>query len=214
MKKPLSFLLICAMLLGLTACGNGGTQLPADSVTPDNPPVNSEPADSINSDAEPSETPNSTEEPELGDEPKSRALVAFFSLPGEQYEVGVVEKGNTQIIAEMIAEQTGADSFQIQATTEYPTTYDALLDVSRQENENPPSISEQLRFCRKNRDPVLYPCRQWPFRDTAVRCGSLSGRAGAGWSCGARPYCTERAGHGLGSCDRLAASSGLLRRRR
>ncbi len=144
MKKALSFFLICAMLLGLTACGHSGTQLPADSVTPDDPLVNSEPADSQSSDAEPSETPNSTEEPELDDEPKSKALVAFFSLPGEQYEVGVVEKGNTQIIAEMIAEQTGADSFQIQATTEYPTTYDALLDVSRQESENPPAISETV----------------------------------------------------------------------
>ena len=95
MKKPLSFLLICAMLLGLTACGNGGTQLPADSVTPDNPPVNSEPADSINSDAEPSETPNSTEEPELGDEAKSRALVAVCRQRRMHKRVRVVDDGKT-----------------------------------------------------------------------------------------------------------------------
>lgn len=34
-------------------------------------------------------------------------LVAYFSLAGEQYGVGVIEEGNTSIIAHMIAEQTG-----------------------------------------------------------------------------------------------------------
>jgi hypothetical protein len=31
-------------------------------------------------------------------------LVAYFSLDGEQYGVGVVEEGNTSIIARMITE--------------------------------------------------------------------------------------------------------------
>ena len=60
-------------------------------------------------------------------------LVAYFSLAGEQYGVGVVEEGNTSIIAHMIAEQTGADLFEIEAATPYPTTYQGLLDVSQQE---------------------------------------------------------------------------------
>lgn len=38
-------------------------------------------------------------------EENSHILVAYFSLAGEQYEVGVIEKGNTQIVAEMIAGQ-------------------------------------------------------------------------------------------------------------
>ena len=33
----------------------------------------------------------------------------------------------------MIAEQTGADTFEIEAVNAYPETYDGLLDVSRQE---------------------------------------------------------------------------------
>lgn len=60
-------------------------------------------------------------------------LVAYFSLAGEQYGVGVVEEGNTSIIAHMIAEQTGADLFEIKPETPYPTTYQELLDVSQQE---------------------------------------------------------------------------------
>ena len=60
-------------------------------------------------------------------------LVAYFSLAGEQYDVGVIEEGNTSIVAHMIAEQTGADLFEIKAANSYPTTHSELLDVSRQE---------------------------------------------------------------------------------
>ena len=63
-------------------------------------------------------------------------LVAYFSLAGEQYNVGVVEEGNTSIIAHMIAEQTGAGLFEIKPETPYPTTYQGLLDVIRQEMDN------------------------------------------------------------------------------
>lgn len=75
---------------------------------------------------------------------ESKILVAYFSLAGEQYEVGVIEKGNTEIVAEMIAEATGADVFKIESTTEYPTTYDGLLDISRKEETNPPQIAETV----------------------------------------------------------------------
>ena len=60
-------------------------------------------------------------------------LVAYFSLAGEQYGVGVIEEGNTSIIAHMIAEQTGADLFEIKAVNPYPTSHSELLDVSRKE---------------------------------------------------------------------------------
>lgn len=65
----------------------------------------------------------------------SRILVAYFSLAGEQYGVGVVEEGNTSIIAHMIAEETGADLFSIEPAVPYPVTYSGLLDVSRAEME-------------------------------------------------------------------------------
>lgn len=70
----------------------------------------------------------------------SHILVAYFSLAGEQYEVGVIEKGNTEIVAEMITASTGADMFKIEAATEYPDTYDELLEVSRQEADAPSII--------------------------------------------------------------------------
>ncbi len=73
-------------------------------------------------------------------------LVAVFSLAGEQYNVGVIEEGNTAVIAKMIARQIGADLFEIEPVTPYPTTYNGLLDISRQEmNEGArPEIADEV----------------------------------------------------------------------
>ncbi len=68
----------------------------------------------------------------------SNALVVYFSRTGEQYGVGVIDKGNTAIVADMIVEVTGADSFEILPKEDYyPYTYDELCDVAKQElNDN------------------------------------------------------------------------------
>ena len=58
----------------------------------------------------------------------------YFSRTGEQYNVGVIEKGNTAIVAEMIGEVTGADLYEIlPADDHYPKTYKELTDVGLQE---------------------------------------------------------------------------------
>lgn len=64
----------------------------------------------------------------------SDTLVVYFSRTGEQYEVGVIEKGNTAIVADMIIDKTGADSFEILPDDDhYPYTYDELTDVAKKE---------------------------------------------------------------------------------
>ncbi len=61
-------------------------------------------------------------------------LVVYFSRTGEQYTVGVIDKGNTAIVAGMIADETGADLFEVlPAEDYYPYTYDELTDVAKQE---------------------------------------------------------------------------------
>lgn len=67
----------------------------------------------------------------------SSILVIYFSRTGEQYSVGVIEKGNTAIVAEMIAERTGADLFEIlPADDHYPMTYNELTDVAKREQKD------------------------------------------------------------------------------
>ena len=63
----------------------------------------------------------------------SRVLVAYFSRTGENYNVGVIQKGNTEIIAEMIAEEANADLFEIEPVVPYPSDYREMLQVARQE---------------------------------------------------------------------------------
>lgn len=64
-----------------------------------------------------------------------RVLIACFSRAGENYGVGIIEKGNTEIVAEMIAEQTGGDIFHIETVTPYPEDYDECTAVARREQD-------------------------------------------------------------------------------
>ena len=77
----------------------------------------------------------------------SSVLVVYFSRTGEQYTVGVIDEGNTAIVAKMISEKTGADTFEILPETDYyPYTYAELTDVAKKEqNENArPVIKDTL----------------------------------------------------------------------
>ena len=91
--------------------------------------------------AQPAEEPATEETPEATQAEDSaggdKALVVYFSRTGEQYEVGVIDKGNTAIVAEMIAEATGADSFEILPKEDnYPTPSDELTEVAKQEQSD------------------------------------------------------------------------------
>ena len=67
----------------------------------------------------------------------SDILVVYFSRTGEQYTVGVIAEGNTAIVAKLIAEQTGADLFEVLPVDDhYPMTYAELTDVAKQEQNN------------------------------------------------------------------------------
>ena len=76
--------------------------------------------------------------PAPDDEPTDspRVLVAYFSRAGENYSVGVIEKGNTAIVAELIAEQTGADLFEIVPVVPYPSDYEEMKTVSTRERDS------------------------------------------------------------------------------
>ena len=66
-----------------------------------------------------------------------KVLVAYFSKNGEQYSVGTIKKGNTEIIAEMIASKTGGDTFEIKvANDKYPKSYNSLIEYAKTEKKN------------------------------------------------------------------------------
>ena len=63
-------------------------------------------------------------------------LITYFSRAGENYNVGVVERGNTDLLAEIVAEETGGELFCIETVKEYPTAYDEMLTIATEERTN------------------------------------------------------------------------------
>lgn len=121
MKKALALLMAIAIVLSLAACG--------------------------------AKTDTSKKKTNIGESVEATAasgksLVVYFSRTGEQDKVGVIEKGNTKIVAEMIAEKVGADTFEIVPKNDnYPMTFDALCDVAKEEqNKNArPEIKDTVK---------------------------------------------------------------------
>ena len=140
MNRTRIFCLLAAALL-LCACTAAPspapepTQTPTTAAQPTSAPAHTEASAAPTDVPEPGET--ATPEP-IEQAPKTDILIVYFSRTGEQYNVGVIEKGNTAIVAEMIAELTGADLCELlPADDHYPLTYHALTDVAKQEqNEN------------------------------------------------------------------------------
>ena len=66
-------------------------------------------------------------------EPKK--LVIYFSRADENYGVGNIQKGNTEIVAEIIAEKVGAKLLKVEPVKEYPQEYDACTAVAKKELE-------------------------------------------------------------------------------
>ena len=132
------------MALTMTACGSG-EPASAPSVTDSDKAAVQE---KLNKQGSKNETTSekaentSAESEEVTDatpsenEPASdgkNILVAYFSRADENYNVGTVDVGNTQIVAEYIADEVGADSFHIETVTPYPADYDDCCDVAKQE---------------------------------------------------------------------------------
>lgn len=138
-KRILPVFLTLVLLLGLAGCGgaSGGGETPVPDETQTSTQTQAETSSASDTQNSNTDTAASQPEqiPETADQTgNSHVLVLYFPRTGEQYVVGVIDKGNTAIVAEMIAEQTGADLFEIlPADDHYPMTYAELTDVAKQE---------------------------------------------------------------------------------
>ena len=76
----------------------------------------------------------------------SKILVVYFSRPGENYNVGNVEVGNTAMVASYIKEYLKADSFEIIPTNKYSDKYQECLDqATKEKDENArPEIQNKI----------------------------------------------------------------------
>lgn len=110
--RTLLTILMTMMMLLLTACGGGNAQTGADTSAPKETQTTA----SARSD--------------------QRVLVVYFSRADENTGgVGYIEKGNTKILAEMIAERTHGDLFEIKTAKPYPKEYRPATEAAKQEKE-------------------------------------------------------------------------------
>ena len=110
--RTLLTILMTMMMMMLTACGGGNAQTGADT--------------SAQKETQTSASARSDQ----------RVLVVYFSRADENTGgVGYIEKGNTKILAEMIAERTHGDLFEIKTVKPYPKEYRPATEAAKQEKE-------------------------------------------------------------------------------
>lgn len=123
MKKWLSLLLSMTLVFSLAACNGGTTSSGGGSSEP--PVSSSEPSSEAPDTSKEPSSSEVPEEPSESTEEASSTLIAYFSW-----------SGNTEQMAQIIAEQTGGDLFEIEPATPYTDDYNTLLDVAQQEQAN------------------------------------------------------------------------------
>ena len=73
----------------------------------------------------------------------SKSLIIYFSRADENYAVGWIGKGNTEIVAEYVQELTGADLFKVEPLVPYAADYATCIKEAKQRIGNAP-IKEKL----------------------------------------------------------------------
>jgi flavodoxin len=65
-------------------------------------------------------------------------LIIYFSRADENYKVGYVEKGNTEIVAEYLKDLIGADMFKIEPLVPYAKDYATCIKEAKNRVGNAP----------------------------------------------------------------------------
>ena len=68
----------------------------------------------------------------------NKTLIIYFSRADENYAVGYIDKGNTEIVAEYVQELTGADMFKVEPTVPYAKDYKTCIKEAKQRIGNAP----------------------------------------------------------------------------
>ena len=211
MKKIFLSIIILAVVLSISSCSTPAATIQAEQSTP----TEVVPSQTV----EPSETPQvtatspatatepdpaqTTDEPQASDA-APKVLIAFFSRAGENINVGFIEKGNTHVIAEIIAELTGAEMFKIETVTPYPESYSETTDIAkREQDENArPELSTHVENMDQY-DIILLGYPNWWGTMPMAVFTFLEEYDFAGKT--VSPFCTHE-GSGLGRSERDLAS--------
>lgn len=159
MKKVISMALSVMMIFTLAACGNNAA-IDADKGSGQTSKSEVESSSTPKESTAPNEQqPSASESAGSDSQADAKTLVVYFSVPEttdpdnmteEQENSTVVINGevlgNTQYMAMVIAENTGADLFRIEPEAPYTTDHSALVDQAKKEqtDEARPAIAAQI----------------------------------------------------------------------
>ena len=94
----------------------------------------------------------------------SKKLVVYFSHKGENYSKGKIvnlEKGNTEIAAEIISSIIEADIFEIVADKKYPIKYDDCIEIAKKELRENSKIKLKQDIDIKEYDTIFVGYSNW-----------------------------------------------------
>ena len=67
-----------------------------------------------------------------------KSLIIYFSRADENYAVGYVDKGNTEIVAEYVRDLTNADMFKVEPLVPYAKDYQTCIKEAKERIGNAP----------------------------------------------------------------------------
>lgn len=97
----------------------------------------------------------------------SKSIVIFFSHAGDNYSVGVIDTGNTKIVADYISEITGADQFEIVTHKYDGMAYTPLIELAKKEaaaGKLPPYEAQLPTSAATTPSSSAVPCGGAPTR--------------------------------------------------
>ena len=67
-----------------------------------------------------------------------KSLIIYFSRADENYGVGYIDKGNTEVVAEYVRDLVGADMFKIEPLVPYAKDYETCIEEAKKRVGNAP----------------------------------------------------------------------------
>ena len=67
-----------------------------------------------------------------------KSLIIYFSRADENYSLGYIEKGNTEIVAEYVRDLINADMFKVEPLVEYAKDYQTCIKEAKERIGNAP----------------------------------------------------------------------------
>lgn len=109
----------------------------------------------------------------------AKSLIIYFSRADENYAVGYIDKGNTEIAAEYLRDLTGADMFKVEPLVPYAKDYNTCIREAKERIGNAPIKASPDDISAYETVYIMSPV-YWgtyaPEIETAIRDLDFSGK--------------------------------------